>query len=257
MTEEILEPEREIPKAILSTVAIGFVTSFVYSISMFFSITNLDDIFASKTGVPILDIYYQALKNKHGALFLESLVILTSFGCTIAAQTWQARLCWSFSRDQGLPGSRYWSRVNKTTNLPVNANLISVFCSALIGCIYMGSTTAYNAMVTGCITFLLLSYAIPIVCLLIKGRNNIKHGPFWLGPVGLFANVVTLCWTVFAIVFFCFPYTMPVTKDDMNYASVVLAGFTIYAVIYWFARGKRVFAQNHDIEKEIEEDLLK
>ncbi len=224
---------------------------------MFFSITNLNAILASKTGVPILDIFYQALKNRHGALFLESLIVLTSFGCTIASQTWQARLCWSFSRDQGLPGSRYWSKVNSKTNLPINANVFSCFWCAVVGCIYMGSTTAFNAMITGCITFLLLSYSIPICCLLYKGRDNIKHGPFWLGKFGLVANVITLAWTVFACVFFSFPFTMPLTAGSMNYASAVLGGFTIYAIIYWFARGRKVFAKNHDIEKEVEQDLLK
>ncbi|CCH43786.1 Choline transport protein [Wickerhamomyces ciferrii] len=256
MAEEIYQPEKFIPISIMATVAIGFTTSFLYSISMFFSIRNLDAIFASNTGVPILDIFYQALQNKHGALFLESLVVLTSFGCTIASQTWQARLCWSFSRDQGLPGSRYWSKVNKTTGLPINANVMSCFWGCVVGCIYMGSTTAYNAMVTGCITFLLLSYSIPIVCLLYKGRNNIKHGPFWLGPIGLIANIITLCWTVFALVFFCFPFTMPVTAGDMNYAAAVLGGLTVYAVAYWFLRAHKLFAKDHDIDEKIEQGIL-
>lgn len=256
MAEEIYEPERKIPISIISTVAIGFGTSFCYSIAMFFSIRNLDDILSSQTGVPILDIFYQSLNNRHGALFLESLIVLTSFGCTIACQTWQARLCWSFSRDQGLLGSRYWSRVNKSAGLPINAHLMSVFWDAVIGCIYMGSTTAYNALVTACITFLLFSYAIPIICLLVRGRNNIKHGPFWLGPVGLFANVITLSWTVFAAVFFCFPFTMPVESGSMNYASAVLGGFTIYAIIYWFVRARKTFAKNHDLDKEFPDDFI-
>jgi choline transport protein len=109
----------------------------------------------------------------------------------------------------------------------------------------MGSTTAYNSMVTACITFLLLSYAIPIIAFLIKGRNTIKHGPFWLGKIGLFANIVTLCWTLFALVFFSFPSTMPVDKDTMNYSSVVIFGLVVYAIIYWFARANKRFARSH------------
>ena len=76
MAEEIVEPERWIPVSILSTVAIGFATSFCYAISMFFCIKNLDAILSSTTGVPILDIFYQALGNKHGALCLASGVLL-------------------------------------------------------------------------------------------------------------------------------------------------------------------------------------
>lgn len=36
IAEESLSPATDIPKAILGTVAIGFITSFTYSIAMFF-----------------------------------------------------------------------------------------------------------------------------------------------------------------------------------------------------------------------------
>ncbi len=65
-------------------------------------------------------------------------------------------------------------------------------------------------MVTACIVLLYASYAVPVVCLLIKGRNNIRHGPFWLGPFGLLANIVLLVWTLFTLIMYSFPVQMPV-----------------------------------------------
>lgn len=253
MAEETASPQTDIPKAIIGTVIIGFITSFCYAIAMFFSIRNLDDIFNSNTGVPILDIFNQALQSKAGAIVLNCLILLTAIGCNIASHTWQARLCWSFARDNGLPGSRYWSRVNTSTGVPVNAHLMSCVWCAIIGCIYMGSTTAYNAMVIACIIFLLLSYLVPVIFLLIKGRNNIKHGPFWMGRIGLVSNVVLVAWTVFGTVFYSFPPVMPVDAGNMNYVSVVMAVFGLYCVIYWFARGKYRFRSVEDREKDIEE----
>lgn len=252
LAEETLTPETDIPKAIIGTVIIGFVTSFTYSVAMFFSIKNLDDILASTTGVPILDIFYQVLNNRAGAIVLEVLILLTAIGCNIASHTWQARLCWSFARDEGLPGSRYWNKVNKKTGVPVNAHLMSCAWCAVIGCIYMGSTTAYNAMVIGCIIFLLLSYSVPVIFLLIKGRDNIRHGPFWLGKIGLFCNCVVLFWTAFTTIFYSFPAVMPVTAGNMNYVSVVIAVFAIYCVVYWFARAKGKFKTPEIRAKEIE-----
>lgn len=211
MAEETLSPQTDIPKAIIGTVIIGFITSLSYAISMFFSIRNLDDILNSNTGVPIMDIFYQALQSRAGAIVLNCLILLTAIGCNIASHTWQSRLCWSFARDNGLPGSRYWSKVNARTGVPVNAHLMSCVWCAIIGCIYMGSTTAYNAMVIGCIIFLLLSYLVPVIFLLIKGRNNIKHGPFWMGAIGHVSNYVLVFWTLFATVFYSFPPVMLLT----------------------------------------------
>lgn len=242
MAEEVSEPERIIPISIMGTVAIGFVTSFCYSIAMFFSVQNLDDILSSNTGIPILDIYYQALGNKAGAIVLGTLVFMTGLGCNISCHTWQARLCWSFARDRGLPFSKYLSVIDPRTGVPLNAHAFSCFLVALAGCLYLGSSTAFNSMATGCITFLLMSYSIPTAALLfVKGRKNLKHGPFWLGPFGMFANIVTILWTCFAAIVFSFPVTKPITVNNMNYASPVIAGYVIIAVAYWHLWGKKAY----------------
>jgi hypothetical protein len=66
------------------------------------------------------------------------------------------------------------------------------------------------SMVTACIVLLYISYSIPVVCLLIKGRDNITHGPFWMGSLGLFSNCVLLLWTAFSIIMYSFPPVKPV-----------------------------------------------
>lgn len=68
----------------------------------------------------------------------------------------------------------------------------------------------YSSMVTACIVLLYISYAIPVSCLLIKGRNNIPHGPFWMGKLGLFSNYVLLVWTGFTLIMYSFPVVKPV-----------------------------------------------
>ncbi|CUS23196.1 LAQU0S08e04236g1_1 [Lachancea quebecensis] len=252
MAFEVEKPERVIPISILGTVAIGFVTSFCYVIAMFFSLQNLDKVVNSNTQVPILDIYYQALGSKAGAIVLGCLLLFTSFGCVIACHTWQARLCWSFARDEGLPLSRYWARVSPELGVPLNAHLMSSFWIVLLGCLYLASSTAFNSLITGCIMFLLLSYTIPVVCLLLKKRD-IKHGPFWLGKFGCFSNIVLLGWMLFSIVFFCFPSQMPVVKDNMNYASVVIVGYLLFSLLFWHFQGRHSF---HALEEETGEDNM-
>jgi choline transport protein len=74
-------------------------------------------------------------------------------------------------------------------------------------------------MITACIVLLYLSYSIPVLCLLIRGRSTIKHGPFWLGSVGFFANIVLLLWTLFTLIMYSFPYAKPVAAGNMNCKS--------------------------------------
>jgi choline transport protein len=147
MAEEIHRPERMIPIAIMGTVAIGFTTAFSYSISMFFSMQNLDDLFDTLTEVPILELYNQALSSKAGAIVLESMIIATGFGCQIACHTWQSRLCWSFARDNGVPCSKYLAHVNPRIDLPLRAHFVSCVIVAVLGCLYLGSYTGFSRYV--------------------------------------------------------------------------------------------------------------
>ncbi|KAG0641379.1 amino acid permease-domain-containing protein [Tuber brumale] len=252
LAEEVPRPESNIPFAIMGTVAIGFVTAFLYSIAMFFSMTNLDELVNTATLVPILELYRQATGSKPAAIFLEFLICFTGLGCQIACHTWQARLCWSFARDKGLPGSRYWSQVHPTMGIPFHAHTMSCIVVALLGLLYIGSTTAFNSMVTACIVLLYISYAIPVILLLMKGRNNIKHGPFWVGKLGLVANLVLLFWTGFTLIMYSFPYSMPVTSGTMNYVSAVYGVVFILTIGYWFARGKHTFRGGSERAAEAE-----
>lgn len=49
-----------------------------------------------------------------------------------------------------------------------------------------------------------------------------KPGPFYMGDglLGWAANITCISWTLFVCVIFSLPTVLPVTKDNMNYASV-------------------------------------
>jgi choline transport protein len=144
LAEEVHRPERMVPIAIMGTVAIGFVTGWFFSMSMLFSIVgDFNEI--SAAAVPMLELFYKAMDLKAGAIVLESLIIATGVGCLIASHTWQSRLCWSFARDRGLPGHQWLSKVKPKLDVPLNAHIASCVIVAILGCLYLASTTAFNS----------------------------------------------------------------------------------------------------------------
>jgi len=70
-----------------------------------------------------------------------------------------------------------------------------------------------------------LSYIIPIFCRRVFHSHPevmFKPGPFYMGDgwLGLVFNVTCISWTLFICVIFSLPTIMPVTGENMNYASV-------------------------------------
>ncbi|KAI3402396.2 hypothetical protein KGF56_004804 [Candida oxycetoniae] len=242
IAEESLNPAVQVPQAILLTVIVGFLTAFPYCIAIFFCIKDLDAIFNSNTGVPIMDIFYQSTNSKAAALGLQMLVMLTAYTCNIAIHTWQARICWSFARDGGLPFSKFLARVNSKTGTVINAHLFSCFWNGIIGFIYLGSSTAFNSVLVSCVTFLLLSYLVPTVLFVFK-RNQIKPGPFFLKKynIGLCCNLVLCAWAIIAFIFYNFPYTMPVSGGNMNYSSAVFGIIFVICSFDWMLRGRKEY----------------
>ncbi|KAI5300937.1 hypothetical protein KEM56_002082 [Ascosphaera pollenicola] len=105
-------------------------------------------------------------------------------------------------------------------------------------------------MVTACISLLYISYSIPVICLLLRGRNTIQKGPFWMGKIGYFANWILLLWTLFTLVMFSFPEQMPATTSNMNYVCVVYFIVVMIIGIDWFARGRKSFRRFHEEEEK-------
>jgi len=56
--------------------------------------------------------------------------------------------------------------------------------------------------------------------------------------LGYVVNGISCAYIVVFIVIFCFPYSMPVTPINMNYASLIAGAITIFAGGWWFVRGE-------------------
>lgn len=61
------------------------------------------------------------------------------------------------------------------------------------------------------------------------------RGPFFMGQtVGMSVNIIAVAWLVFAIVFFSFPYQMPVTGmcSDFHYSLVFCSTYVLIITQY-------------------------
>lgn len=235
LAEEIPEPRKNIPKALLWTVAMGFVTGILIVLAIFFTATDLENL------TSILGLLYTLYDNNPAcADALGVMILILAFGAIIGCHTWHSRIAWSLSRDKGFP---FHAHLKKLAPVPFHTPMWAILWGAcwisLCGVLYLGSLTAFNAFVSAGIVLQYMTYSVPALLLLIKGRGNITPGPFWWPKFGPFANVVVIVWTLVITVIYSFPYTMPVQADNMNYLSVVVVVAFAYAGLYWVFYGNK------------------
>ncbi|RBR14462.1 uncharacterized protein FIESC28_07698 [Fusarium coffeatum] len=239
ITEEMPNPSRNAPLAIAITLIIAFCTGITYLISLMFSIQDFDQLTSGNTGMPLAELFRQVTQKTGGAFGLLFILFIALGPCVISSQLSTGRVFWAFSRDGAMPFSKVWSKVHFSLKMPFNAQLAVTAIIAALGCLYLGSSTAFNSLLGTAVTINNISYMFPILTNLITGRKNMHKGVFHMGPtIGPIVNVVTVCWLTFAIIFFSFPYVMPVEAANMNYTCVVVGGLAILIGGWWFKAGK-------------------
>lgn len=143
-----------------------------------------------------------------------------------------------------LPWSRVVSRIDEKRNVPTVAILIITLLLMLLGLINIGSTTAFNAILSLAVVGLQTSYLMPI-CLVLWRRiavpDTLAWGPWRLGKAGVVVNIVAILYLGFTCVFMLFPPYQPVTSANMNYAPVVLGGMLVLGGLYWFAFARKQY----------------
>ena len=254
MCEEVQMPEREVPKAMVLSVAAAGITGVIYLVPILFVLPDVSLLLSVANGQPIGLIFKTATGSAGGGFALLFLILGILFFAGVGALTAASRCTYAFARDGAIPGSKLWARVDKRFDIPLWGLVLSSVVDAVLGCIYFGSTSAFNAF-TGVATICLsCSYGIPILVSLVRGRRAVRHSTFSLGRFGFAINCATVIWIVLAIVLFCMPTAIPVNPVSMNYASVVFVFFALISVFWYVISGRRNFTGPPVAADKVEHD---
>ena len=243
MSEETHDAAVRGPLAIRLAVLVSGVLGWMLNITFTFCLTPdyMNDIVGSPTGLPVAQIFLNA-GGRAGGTAMLFFVVLVQFFTGASALLANARMTYAFARDEALPFSTFWSKINATTGTPVNAVwLVVIFCGCL-NLIGLGSTQTVYAIFNLCAPCLDLSYvAVLFAHQLYADKVRFVEGPFTLGKWSKPLNYLAISWVLFiSVVLFC-PTSKPVTATNMNYAIVVGGAVGIFSLVWWWAGARNKY----------------
>lgn len=147
MIEEIPNAAIEGPKIMIYCVAIGTFTGFIFLMCLLFVAGPLDPVISSTAG-PLLQILYNATNSHAGAICLLMFPLVCLLFATTSIMTTSSRMTWAFARDRGLPFSKVFAKVHPKLDLPLNSLILTTALVVIFGCIFLGSSSAFNAIVS-------------------------------------------------------------------------------------------------------------
>ncbi|KAF4971710.1 hypothetical protein FSARC_1509 [Fusarium sarcochroum] len=245
LSEEMQNPETGVPYAMVGSVVLNGLLGFSFLIALLFCMGDITAALETTTGFPIIEIFYNITGSIRASTAMSSAVVLMASLATIPLLASAARVMWAFARDQGLPFSNTLSKVDKRRDIPTIATLVVTVLLMLLGLINIGSTTAFNAILSLAVVGLQISYLMPVLLVLwrrIRSPQSLIWGPFRLGRAGFLVNLIAAVYLIFTSVFSLFPPYQPVTPENMNYAPLVLGATLLFGLVYWPLSARKKYA---------------
>ncbi|KAL9018130.1 MAG: hypothetical protein Q9185_004537 [Variospora sp. 1 TL-2023] len=197
-------PSFNIPKAMLVQYIIGPITGFFYLLAILYGISDFDAVLESRYPFPLAEIYRQVAGTKAGSVGLLFLACLPTFIASIGCLITSSRVVWTLARDRAMPFSHFFSHIDTSQRNPFRAIVVCGVFATVLGCIYVGSTTAFSAFVGSFVILSTLSYVTAILPHLLSKRRNVVP--------------------------------LPVDAASMNYASLITRELSLFVLAFWFVR---------------------
>jgi hypothetical protein len=178
-------------------------------------------------------------------------------------------MCYAFSRDGAIPGSKMWARVN-ANRIPFNAVIFMAVCAAIITIPAYAPTEvskgvfvpiAFYAVVSIAVIGLYLAYVIPIYLRWRQG-DEFQPGPWTLGRKYRWMNPIAVVWVGIVTIIFILP-TVPQGvpwRDEfdwkfVNYAPIVTGGMFLIVGVWWLVSAKNTFTGPKNTIAELDAEL--
>jgi amino acid permease (GABA permease) len=244
VAEETRNASRAAPRGIVTSVLVSVIGGFVLLYSITAAITDRSEeglarLSESATGLPPAQIFLDSLGSPFVAKLLLFIVCIAQFFCGMASVTANSRMSYAFSRDNALPGSRIWAKVNPRTGTPTNSIWLCVVLSIVLASPALFSSTAYFAVTSIAVIGLYIAYVIPV--LLRRLNRDFVPGPWNLGRWSTVVGWIAVVWVVFICVLFVLPPVAPVDVSTFNYAPVAVVVVLVIAGVSWQISGKKNF----------------
>jgi amino acid transporter len=228
VAEEVKDPGRRVPRAMMMTLGMGGLVSFLLTLGLILAVPSLPDVVSGKDADPATTILGASFGTVATKLVLL-LIVLGFLSCTLAIQAAAVRLLFSQGRDGVLPGSARLARVSPRFHMPPASVVVAFAIPVAIVLISWISTDALTKIIAFATVGIYVGFQLVVLAALRARTSGWRPaGPFSLGNWGLIVNVLALAYGVAAIVDLVWPRT-PGTPWYDNY--IVLVSLLVVAAV--------------------------
>lgn len=178
-----------------------------------------------------------------GATGMTSILIVLAVVNNLTSMAGTSRQLFAFARDGGIPGYSWISRVQPGYDVPIYAIIVSACCASVFHCVNIGSTIAFNILMSAGSAACLASYLVSIGCITWRRlrHHTLLKARFSMGHMGLIVNILALSFLTLAFVFAFFPPAPHPPAIIMNWAIAIFTALLGVGGIYFLVKARHEY----------------
>jgi amino acid transporter len=205
IAEEVHEPRRYLPKAVLFS--LGFIALVVAysSLAIILAVPDLDAVAEGAIADPV----YETLTTALGpgiAKPVQLMFVIGFLASFLALQTSASRVIWAYARDGALPASGALARLRGQARIPTIAILITTVVGAALFGLSIVAGDVYTMMVNFTSGGFYLAFLFPLIgFLVVLVRRQWTPGRFSIGRATLPVAATAVVWAVLQFINIAWP----------------------------------------------------
>lgn len=247
IAEEVHNPRRDLPKAVLFSIAFIALVVGYSALAIILAIPDLDAVAEGAVADPVYDTLTTAL-GAGIAKPVQVMFVIGFLASFLALQTSASRVIWAYSRDGALPAAGTLVQLRGKARIPVAAILVTTVIGAALFLLSIVAGDIYSLMVNFTAGGFYLAFLFPLIgFLVVLSRKTWKPGSFSLRAATMPVAVVAVVWAVLQFLNIAWPRVAFEQRylDWSVWIGVVVLGI-IGAVLYASVKSRIVAPRDHD-----------
>ncbi|KAL3472523.1 amino acid permease [Aspergillus californicus] len=231
-----------------STVASG-IGGLASIILFLFCAPTPDVLFSFGSPQPFVPLYAVVL-GKGGHIFMNVICVVALWLNTAIAIIAASRLVFAVARDGVLPFSSWVSVVHN--GQPRNAVIVVWTVASIITCTLLPSDVAFTSLVSAAGVPSAAAYGVICLARLICTPKHFPKPAWSLGRWSKPFQFISIFWNGWVVAVLFSPYAFPVTGENLNYAPIIMAAVTIFALVSYFLMPEEAWLPRNRISRFVD-----
>ncbi|ATY61291.1 amino acid permease 2 [Cordyceps militaris] len=241
MSEEVRQASVSVPRVMIAVLCFNFIETLLVVVTLGYHMPSVQDALDDVSTYPVVHVLMKSMSLPWVTVLLVIICLLLTLG-NVSYLAAVSRDLFAFARDDGLPFSKWLSKVDYERKIPTNAYIFSGTLSSLLSLVYIGSPVAFYAITSLGAVAVLQCYCLSIGCILwrrVCQPDTIPAARFSLGRWGIPVNCAAVLFSAWSFFWSFWPQTNHPSASGFNWASPIFSCVLIGALIYYYIIGRK------------------